>query len=119
MPTIRDVVQALARRDGVDAVVLLGSDGLPIDSQAAPGGGLDAEVVAAHLPPLVHACDELGQHAGRGALATAVVEYAAGYAVVTDLSRDVKLLVLLGPGASLGPLLYDLSRHRAQIAGLL
>ena len=117
MPTVRDVVQALARRVGVEAVVLLGSDGLPIDSQSAPG--LDPEVVAAHLPPLVHACDELGQHAARGALLTGVLEYAAGYAIVTNLSRYVKLVLLLGPRATLGPLLYDLSRHRAQIAGLL
>ena len=117
MPTIRDVVQALARRDGVEAVVLLGSDGLPIDSQAAPG--LDPEAIAAHLPPLVHAGEELGRHAGRGAFATGVLEYAAGCAVVTNLSSDVKLLVLLAPRAALGPLLSDLSRPRAQIAGLL
>lgn len=117
MPTIRDVVQALARREGVEAVVLLGDDGLPIDSQAA--AGVDPEVVAAHLPPLVHASEELGAHAGRGALTTCVLEFAAGFAVVSNLSHDAKLLILLRPDAALGPLLYDLSRHRAQIAGLL
>jgi predicted regulator of Ras-like GTPase activity (Roadblock/LC7/MglB family) len=117
MPTIRDVVQALARREGVDAVVVLGNDGLPIDSVGV--AAVDPEVVAAHLPAVLQACDELGRHGGRGALATGVLEFDTGYAVVANLSHDAKLLVLLRPGASLGPLLYDLNRHRAQIAGLL
>jgi predicted regulator of Ras-like GTPase activity (Roadblock/LC7/MglB family) len=117
MPTIRDVVQALARREGVDAVVVLGNDGLPIDSLGIET--VDPEVVAAHLPAVLQASDELGRHGGRGALTMGVLEYESGYAVVADLSHDAKLLVLLRPRANLGPLLYDLSRHRAQIAGLL
>jgi predicted regulator of Ras-like GTPase activity (Roadblock/LC7/MglB family) len=117
MPSIHDVIQALARREGVDAVVLLGDDGLPIDSRA--GADVDPEVVAAHLPAVLQACDELGEHSGRGALAAGVLEFAHGYAVVTSLSDDAKLLVLLRPNSNLGPLLHDLTRHRAQIAGLL
>ncbi len=117
MPTIRDVVQALARREGVDVVVILGSDGLPIDSQTTDG--VDPEVVAAHLPAVLQACDELGQQSRRGAVTTGVIEFAAGFAIVANLSRDAKLLVLLKPRADLGPLLYDIKRHRAEIAGLL
>jgi predicted regulator of Ras-like GTPase activity (Roadblock/LC7/MglB family) len=117
MPTIRDVVQALARREGVDAVVILGADGLPIDSHTVDG--VDPELVAAHLPAVLQSCEALGEHAKRGALTTGVIEYAAGFAIVANLSRDAKLLVLLRPRSELGPLLYDLRRHRAEIAGLL
>ncbi|HXY20801.1 MAG TPA: roadblock/LC7 domain-containing protein [Gemmatimonadales bacterium] len=117
MPTIRDVVQVLARREGVEAVIVLGDDGLPIDSQVADG--LDSEAVAAHLPAVLQACEELGRNALRGELATGVLEYAQGFAVVANLSADAKLLVLLRPRANLGPLLYDLTRHRAKIAQLL
>ena len=117
MPTIRDVVRALAHREGVDAVIILGNDGLPIDSQA--DSGLDPETVAAHLPAVLQACEELGRNALRGDLTTGVLEYAAGFAVVANLSHDAKLLVLLRSGANLGPLLYDLTRHRVAIAELL
>lgn len=117
MPTIRDVVQALSRRDGVEAVIILGNDGLPIDSQAAPGH--DSEAVAAHLPGLLQAAEELGRSANRGELTAGVLEYADGLAVVANLSADAKLLVLARPHANLGPLLYDLARHRVQIARLL
>ena len=54
MATIRDVVEALARRGGVDAVVVVGRDGLPIDARAADG--VDAENVAALLPSVSWLC---------------------------------------------------------------
>src|SRR5712692_7944364 len=58
MATIRDVVEALARRGGVDAVVVVGRDGLPIDARAADG--LDAENVAALLPSVINGLAQLG-----------------------------------------------------------
>src|SRR5881296_1411440 len=51
MATIRDVVEALSRSNGVDAVVVVGRDGLPIDSRVA--NGVDAESVAAILPSAI------------------------------------------------------------------
>jgi hypothetical protein len=35
MPTIRDLIGALGRRDGVEAAVVLGRDGLRIDGNSA------------------------------------------------------------------------------------
>ncbi len=117
MPTIRDVVEALARRDGVEAVIILGADGLPIDSRAA--NGADPEVLSALVPSVIQAADALGQHARRGELTMGVIEFKAGFAVIVNISADAKLLIIVGPRTNVGPLLYDLSRHRAEIAGLL
>ena len=117
MPGIHDVVAALGRRDGVEAVIILGNDGLPIDSHVKDGA--DAEVLSALVPNVVQASEQLGLHAARGHLTTSVLEYHAGYAIITTLSADAKLLVLVRPRTNLGPLLYDLTRHRAEIAGLL
>jgi hypothetical protein len=117
MPSIRDVVEALGRRDGVEAAIILGNDGLPIASHVANGG--DPETLAALIPGVVAASVQLGQLAGRGALTMGVLEYAAGFAIVTHLSADATLLVLVRPRTNIGPLLYDLTRHRAEIAGLL
>ena len=117
MASIRDVVEALGRREGVEAVIILGNDGLPIASHVANGG--DPEVLAALIPNVVTASLQLGQHAGRGHLTTGVLEYAAGYAVIAHLSAEAILLVLARARTNIGPLLYDLTRHRAEIAGLL
>jgi|GEM_PF-222400 len=117
MPTIRDLVNALRRRDGVDAAIVLGRDGLLIDGDTATV--LDAEALAAHVPPTVMAAIELGTASGRGDFGLMVLEYGAGAAVVTAVSPDALLLVLLSPAASLPALLYDLRRHRAQIAAIV
>jgi predicted regulator of Ras-like GTPase activity (Roadblock/LC7/MglB family) len=117
MASIRDVVDALGRREGVEAVIILGNDGLPIASHVADSA--DAEVLSALVPSVVQATEQLGHHAGRGAMTTGVVEYQSGLAILSNLSADAKLLVMLKARANVGPLLYDLTRHRAEIAGLL
>lgn len=117
MPGIRDVVEALGRRDGVEAVIILGNDGLPIASHLANGG--DADLLAALIPNVVTAGRQLGHHAGRGDLSMGVLEFANGFAVIAHVSADASLLVLVRARTNIGPLLYDLSRHRAEIAGLL
>jgi predicted regulator of Ras-like GTPase activity (Roadblock/LC7/MglB family) len=117
MPAIHDVVGALGQREGVEAVIILGNDGLPIASHV--GDGADPEVLSALVPNIVQASEQLGQHAGRGALTAGVFEFSAGFAVLVTLSNDARLLLLVRPRTNVGPLLYDLARHRAEIAGLL
>jgi predicted regulator of Ras-like GTPase activity (Roadblock/LC7/MglB family) len=117
MPTIRDLVAVIRQREGVEAAVVLGRDGLLIDSQA--DAGLDAEDIAAHVPSIIQYADELGVSAARGALATTVLEYERGLAIVSCLSPDAVLLVLVQPTANLGQLLYELRRNRANIAALV
>lgn len=117
MPNIRDVVEALQRREGVDAVLVVGRDGLPIDSRTRDG--VDAEGIAALLPGVVRGVTELGSAAGRGDFAAAVLEFGRGLAVVAVLHADAVMVVLVAPQTNVGGLLFDLQRHRAALAGLL
>jgi predicted regulator of Ras-like GTPase activity (Roadblock/LC7/MglB family) len=117
LPTIRDLVAAIRQRDGVEAAVVLGRDGLLIDGQAA--GSLNAEDVAALIPSIITAADELGGVANRGPVVTAVLEHANGHAIVSVLSDDAVLLVLVRPNAEIATLLYELRRNRGHIATLV
>ena len=119
MPTIRDLVAALRRRDGVEAAVVLGGDGLLIDATSV--GSIDPEQLAAFVPPMVAAAIDMGRAAGgnRGDFGLMVLEYSAGTAIVSALSPEALLLVLLDSTANLPALLYDLRRHKAQIAALV
>ena len=117
MPTIRDLVAALRRREGVDAAVVLGRDGLLIDGETS--GGVDAESMAALVPAIVNAAEDYGAHDSRGALGTVILEFAQGVAVISVLSRDAILLVLTRPGAHVAPLLFELRRNRDRIAALI
>ena len=117
MPTIRDLVGAIRQREGVEAAIVLGRDGLLIDGQSVPN--LDAEDVAAHIPSIINAADEFGAAAGRGALTTAILEHPSGIAIVSVLSADAVLLVLVQPAANIGQLLFELRRNRQHIAALV
>lgn len=117
MASIRDLVGAIRQREGVEAAVVLGRDGLLIDSQAVPG--LDAEDIAARIPAIIGPADELGAAAARGPLTTAVLEHRDGLAIVSVLSADAILLVLVRPEANVGQLVYELRRNREHIASLV
>lgn len=117
MPTIHDLVRALAQREGVEAVVILGRDGLLIDTRTA--GNLDGEHLAALTPAVAAAAESIGQVAGRGTLLTTVIEYDRGLAIISAVSSEALLLLVVHPSANLGALLYDLRRHRANIASLV
>jgi predicted regulator of Ras-like GTPase activity (Roadblock/LC7/MglB family) len=117
MPTIRDVVQALGAREGVEAVVVLGRDGLTIDAHA--GNGTDTDGLAALVPSVVAACNRLGSALGRGGFGTCVVEYQQGLVLVAEVTPDALLAIFFRPNTNIGNLLYELRRHREAIAALL
>ncbi len=117
MASIRDLVAAIRQREGVEAAVILGRDGLLIDGQAAPG--FDPEDLAARIPPIIAAADDLGRAAGRGELLTAVLEHRDGLAVVSTLGSEAVLFVLLSPSANVPQLLFELRRNRGHIAALV
>ena len=116
LTSIQELVRALSTRDGVEAVVLLGRDGLVVDAQSATG--VDAERLAAVVPLVVGAADELGEQVARGDISTIVLEYERGVAIVSPLGADAILLVLatLKETASL---LYELRRNRGRLATLV
>jgi len=116
MPTIRDLTVAIRQRPGIEAVVVLGRDGLLIDSQGPLQ--IDAEGLAARVPGRVAASDEIGSSTGRGATKMAVIEQENGYAVVSSIGDDALLCVLTTRNADLASLLYDVRRHRESIARL-
>ena len=117
MPSIRDLVGAIRQREGVEAAVVLGRDGLLIDSQSAQD--LDPEGLAALIPAIIGPADELGAAVSRGSLTTAILEHELGLAIISVLNADAILVVLVRPDANVGQLLFELRRNREHIAALV
>jgi predicted regulator of Ras-like GTPase activity (Roadblock/LC7/MglB family) len=117
LPTIRELITAIANRPGVDAALLLSRDGILIDGRGSPG--VDLDQLAAHVPPLVTASEDLSGAVSRGTLMSEVLEYERGFVVVTTLTSDALLVVLLRPSANLGEVIAEIRRHRLHIASIV
>ena len=98
-------------------MVILGRDGLLIDTRT--NGNLDGEHLAALTPAIASAAEAVGHAAERGSFTTAVLEFERGHAIVSSISAEALLLMIVHPSAHLSALLYDLRRHRANIASLV
>jgi len=116
MASIRDLVDAVRSREGVEAAIVLGRDGLLVDGETV--SYLDGEQVAAHSPAVFAAADALGKAARAGQLQTAVLEFPGTIAIISAMSEDALLVVLARPTAALPPLLGELRRLRQHIASL-
>jgi len=123
-PTIKQLVEAIVQHEGVEAVLVIGRDGLLVDGRTG-SASVDLDSLAAHLPRVLNAATALGGAAsgdgqgGRGDLVSAVMEFEQGLALAAVLSPDATLLVLLGQGSNAAPLLYDLRRFRGRIASII
>jgi predicted regulator of Ras-like GTPase activity (Roadblock/LC7/MglB family) len=117
MANLSEVVRSLAGRDGVEAVVVLSGDGLPIEQ--ASRGTFDADSLAALTATLVQYATRLGAGAVRGALRTAVLEYERGVLLVAQIGAGDCLAILASSNADIGPLLYDIRQHRPALVALV
>jgi predicted regulator of Ras-like GTPase activity (Roadblock/LC7/MglB family) len=117
MTGLSDVVRGLAARDGVEAVLLASSDGLPIDHAASVD--FEPETVAALAATLAQHAARLGAGAGRGEFAAAVLEFAGGVLVLGRLHTGDWLALLASADADIGPLLHDVREHGPALAALL
>ena len=121
VPAMNELDQALSRlleHPGVEHLLLLGHDGLLV-RHLGSGGRLDADTVAAMTPDVVAACTAFARAAERGAFATAVLELADAVAIVTTLSPELLLALVLRPGVGFAPLLRELRQERGRIATLV
>jgi predicted regulator of Ras-like GTPase activity (Roadblock/LC7/MglB family) len=117
MAGLREVVKGLAARPDVAAVVVLSSDGLPIDS--AGDAGLDAEAVAALAATFATGARRLGQAAECDGAPATVLEFDDRLAVVRPLGSDGHLFVLATKSTNIGPLLFELRRQAPELESLL
>jgi predicted regulator of Ras-like GTPase activity (Roadblock/LC7/MglB family) len=117
MTGLVDVLQALAARPGVDAVVLVSPDGLPI--QRAGHAPIDADALAALAAMAVRHAARLAEGAEGGAWRTLLLEAAGGTLILSEAGAGNVLLLRLAADIPFGDLLYDLRQGRPALGALL
>ena len=117
MPTLRELTEAIQNRPGVESVVILGADGLLIETHDSAQS--HAEAIAARVPAVSAAVTQLGGAAGTGRASMGILEFDRGYGAFMGLSDQVLLYVSASAEVDLSGLLYDLRRHRSAMAALV
>jgi predicted regulator of Ras-like GTPase activity (Roadblock/LC7/MglB family) len=117
LPGIRDLVAAVRQREGVEAAVVLGNDGLLIHGSGQPG--FDLDTLAATVPSIVSMTTDLARAARIGEVDSAVVQTSDGFIVVNVISPEALLLIILRFDANIAQLLGELRRNRESIAALV
>lgn len=117
MPTLRELTEVIRSRPGVRAALVLGADGLVIETHRDAGTGVEA--LAAHAPAVWTATRQLADAADGGEATLALLELERVYVVLLRLSEQATLMVVAAPEVALGELLFDLRRHRAPMAALV
>jgi predicted regulator of Ras-like GTPase activity (Roadblock/LC7/MglB family) len=117
LPGIHDLVAAIRQREGVEAAVVLGNDGLLIQGDGQPG--FDLDVLSVGVPAIVSATTGLARTARIGEMDSVVVQTSDGFIVITVMSAEVLLLVVLRFDANIAQLLGELRRNRDSIAALV
>jgi uncharacterized protein len=117
LPGIRDLVAAVRQREGVEAAVVLGNDGLLIHGSGQPG--FDLETLAATVPSIVSMLGDLSRAARVGDVDSIVTQTSDGFLIVSVISSEAFLLVVLRFDANVAQLLGELRRNRESIAALV
>jgi predicted regulator of Ras-like GTPase activity (Roadblock/LC7/MglB family) len=117
MSTLHQILDALAARPDVEAVMVLSADGLPIHSTGR--GKLDADAVAALAANFARGAARLGSAASCSDFSTSVLEYKDRLVVVRALGGEGHLFVLGAAAHNIGPLLHDLRQQGPSLAALL
>lgn len=118
MTQLDDALRSVQEHDGVEHVLLVGMDGLLV-RHVGDGTSLDPDRVAAMVPGVVTAAGSFSHAAEGGDPMTAVLELDRGVAVLTPLSDELLLAVLLRRGVGFAPLLREIRRGRSRLASLV
>lgn len=116
MSNLAHLVDDLAARPGVTAVVVASPDGLPI---ASAGSALDSEALAALIVTIARSSGRLAEMAKIGTAARYVLECAGGLALGGIIRDGNWLLVLTEASADIGQLLFELRQEGPALAAQL
>ncbi len=116
--TLNEVVQRLQRDYGLQAALVVTTDGLLVEAATAPGTELDMEAIAANAVSGLLMLEALGQELASPPR-QAIVEFDRHLVLVAPLDQDTALVLVASGSANLGRLRLALRRSGPQVAEAL
>lgn len=118
MASLRDALARLLAVPGVRATVLVGRDGLLIET-AGRGDQRFLDALAAHAASALGTTEALGQDLGHGATVAVLLEYEDAFITVDPLGEFAAVATLAESAASLGSVRQVLRASREELLRLL
>jgi predicted regulator of Ras-like GTPase activity (Roadblock/LC7/MglB family) len=105
MADLTEILEGFTRVRGVSAALVVGQDGLVLQSATAQGADdneTDVDVLAAVSASGLVPAQEMGQESQRGRLLQGIYEYEKGVVVMEPLGSSAILVVVTSAAANLG-----------------
>ena len=103
MADLDELLNGFTRVRGVSAALVVGQDGLVLQSATAPGADeVDADVLGAVASSGLVPAQEIGGETGRGRLLQGIYEYEKGVVVIEPIGQTAILVVVTSAAANLG-----------------
>ena len=103
MADLTEILEGFTRVRGVSAALVVGQDGLVLQSATAQGADeTDVDVLGAVAASGLVPAQEVGQETQRGRLLQAIYEYEKGVVVTEPLGSSAILVVVTTAAANLG-----------------
>lgn len=103
MADLDELLNGFTRVRGVSAALVVGQDGLVLQSATAPGADeVDADVLGAVASSGLVPAQEIGGETGRGRLLQGIYEYENGVVVIEPIGQTAILVVVTSAAANLG-----------------
>jgi uncharacterized protein len=98
-----ELLNGFTRVRGVTAALIVGQDGLVLQSAAAPGADeTDVDVLGAMASSGLVPAQEIGSETSRGKLLQGIYEFEKGVVVVEPIGESAILVVVTSAAANLG-----------------
>lgn len=102
--SLSDVLNALAKVEGVDAVLVVSRDGLVLDHVSR--SNIDISSIGAIASSSLGATEVLGDTMGQGVLKQQIAEYQNGKALIQQVNNKLLLVMIGNTKANLGMMRY-------------
>ena len=103
MADLEELLNGFTRVRGVSAALVVGQDGLVLQSATAPGADeVDADVLGAVASSGLVPAQEIGGETGRGRLLQGIYEYEKGVVVIEPIGQTAILVVVTTAAGNLG-----------------
>ena len=120
MADVGELLTSFTKVRGVSAALIVGQDGLVLQSATAPGeDNTDVDVLGAMASSGLVPAQEIGSETGRGRLTQGIYEFENGVVVIEPIGQSAILVVVTSAAANLGLLRLQARRVHPDIESAL